>query len=94
MPAEVEHFFMARGDSIIGYGVPALYQAFENKLRQPLKGVSELPDRLLAGVDRLDQLMGQEQYWNGVSKADPGQDVWQCEWWSEGTLLCRAESAL
>jgi len=90
LPSGVKHMFIAHGDEIIGYGVPALYPAFENTRRQPWAGWGELPARMAAAVNRLAQLLGEERYWNGISKSNPGPGEWQCEWWSDATLLCRA----
>lgn len=92
VPSGVKHMFIARGDEIIGYGVPASYPAFENTRRQPWTGWGELPARLSAAMSRLAQLLGGERYWNGVSKANPGLGEWPCEWRSETTLLCRASA--
>tara|TARA_R110002049_G_scaffold8750_1_gene46673 strand:- start:75 stop:1901 length:1827 start_codon:yes stop_codon:yes gene_type:complete len=93
LPPGVRHLFFARGDKLIGYGVPSLYPAFEGKPREPGAAWRELPDRLSAAVSRLEQLLRAEQFWNGVSKVNPGRGEWQCEWRSETTLLCRAASA-
>lgn len=94
VPPEAEHLFFARGDTIVGYGVPALYPAFDNKPRRPLAGFRDVPARLSAAVRRLGQLLRSEHYWNGVSNADPGLGEWHCAWRSDTTLLCRAAAEL
>jgi len=89
LPSGVRHLFFARGDNILGYGVPAPYPAFKNKPRQPLTGWTDLADSFSAAASRLGQILGREQYWNGVGKSNPGPDKWQCEAHTEATLLCR-----
>ena len=90
LPPHIRHLFFARGERIVGYGVPAPYPAFQNKPREPFTGLAELPSRLSAAIDRVLQLLGRERYWIGVSNANASLGEWRCELRSESTLLCRA----
>lgn len=89
LPTSIKHIYLAHGDLITGYAVPAPFPAYVNEVQRPVSSMQEGAAQLTAAATRLQQLFRHNRYWNGVSKEKIDTPALQCKQLSADTLLCR-----